>query len=320
MRREIITWSAALVLLLSAFAGTVVILNSSLFSASGFVRSYLEAIQRHDADGALQLAGTEAAGDASSELLVADAMGELSDIQLLDDRTDDQGVHTITYSWTADGDAGESQFSVRRQGTSFGLFSTWAFDESPFGVVQVSVSNATAFTANGVDVVAAAPDQPAPYLVFAPGRYEFSHDSRFLHADPLAVTSSTPGAAVIAPVTVEPTEAFTTQVATELKDYLDACATQTVLLPTDCPFGQPISNRIDTTPQWSIARYPRVVLVRGSEPGTWLMPQTDAAAHLVVEIRSLFDGSVSTFDEDVPFTSSYVVTIVSDKDLIIAAQ
>ena len=66
MRREIITWSVVLAVILGAFGATVVILDSSLYSASGFVRGYLDALSRHDADGALKAAGSIAAGDDAS--------------------------------------------------------------------------------------------------------------------------------------------------------------------------------------------------------------------------------------------------------------
>ena len=134
------------------------------------------------------------------------------------------------------------------------------------------------------------------------------------------MTTSQPGAAVIAPVDLQPTEALIEQVQKELNSYLDDCATQEVLLPTGCPFGEEIANRIVSTPAWSISRYPQVSLQPGTEPGSWLMPSTEAAAHLVVDVRSLFDGSVSTFDEDVPFSSSYVVTFLPNNELLISGQ
>jgi hypothetical protein len=54
--------------------------------------------------------------------------------------------------------------------------------------------------------------------------------------------------------------------------------------------------------------------------GEWTMPQTDAAAHLIVEVKSLFDGTVSTFDEDVPFSVSYLITFLPDDQLLISGQ
>lgn len=320
MRREIITWSIVAAIIVAAFGGTVLVLNATLYSAGGFVRTYLDSLSRRDVDGAMELAGTLAAGDASTELLVAGAMGELSDIRLISDVADAQGTHRVVYSFTAGGREGESTFSVRPQGTLLGLFPTWRFETSPLGVLQVSPLHGTAFTVNGVDVEAAEQDAPSPYLVFTPGSYVLESDSLYLAAKPVSVTSTQPGAAVIAAVDLQPTPALIDQVQRELDDYLDDCAAQTVLLPTGCPFGQEISNRIVGKPAWDIATYPAVTLRPGTEPGTWLMPPTPATAHLVVDVRSLFDGTVSTLDENVQFTSSYLVSFLPDDQLLIAAQ
>jgi hypothetical protein len=320
MRREIITWSVVAAIVLGAFAGTVLILNSTLYSAAGFVRGYLDTLARRDAAGALEMVGEIRATDVSTELLTADAMGELDDIRLLSDTAEPSGVHTVVYSWSAAGAEGETSFQVVRSGTLLGLFSTWEFYQDPLGVMQVTVLHGTEFTANGVDLVAPQQDVPSSYLAFAPGSYELAHDSLFLSAEQSVVTVARPGAAVIAPVDLQPTAAFVDQVSEELNEYLDECATQTVLLPTGCPFGQPMGNRIISTPVWSITSYPEVTLVPGPEPASWFMPPTEAAAHLVVDVRSIFDGSVSVFDEDVPFTTSYLVTFLSDRELLITAQ
>ena len=320
MRREIITWTVVAAIIVAIFGGTVLILNATLYSASGFVRSYLDSLARHDVDGALELAGTVAAGDASDELLVADALGDLSGLTLISDDTDAQGIHRVVYGFTSGGETGQSTFSVRPQGTLLGLFPRWSFESSPLGVLQVTPQHGASFTVNGVEVQAAAPDQPSPYLVFAPGTYVLGGKSTYLEAAPTDVTASQPGAAVIASVKLLPTKAFVAQVQKELNKYLDDCAKQQVLLPTGCPFGEEISNRIVSPPAWSIAHYPKVTLQPGSAPGSWLMPATDAAAHLVVDIRSLFDGTVTTFDEDVPFSSSYVVTFLPDDELLISGQ
>jgi hypothetical protein len=50
------------------------------------------------------------------------------------------------------------------------------------------------------------------------------------------------------------------------------------------------------------------------------MPPTGAAAHLLVDVRSIFDGSVTTFDKDVGFNASYLVTFSPDNQLIITEQ
>ena len=325
MRREIITWSIVAAIILAAFGGTVLILNASLYSASGFVRSYLDALARHDADGALELAGSlnsgdTAAGGASDALLTGSAMGELSDIRAISDEEGPDGVHHVVYSYSADGVTGRSTFAVKRLGTLLAFFPTWAFESSPLAVIQLSVQNGSQFTANGVDLTSPEPAAPAPLNVFAPGTYKISHESTYLSADPITVTTTEPGGVVPAELVVGPNAAFAEQVATELKGHLDECATQEVLQPTGCPFGEIIGNRVVSAPAWSISTYPRVTLAPGPEPGSWLMPPTQAAAHLVVDVRSLFDGSISTFDEDVPFTASYLVTFLPGDELLITAQ
>ncbi|CAN5177283.1 hypothetical protein BH11ACT4_BH11ACT4_10080 [soil metagenome] len=320
MRREIITWSVVLVVILAAFGGTVLILNASLYSASGFVRGYLDSLARHDAEGALELAGEAVSGDASAALLTPRAMGSLSDIKLVGESVDAQGVHTVVYSYLAGGVAGESTFTVVHKGTLLGLFPTWAFETSPLAVIQLTVQHASAFTANGVALESPAPNQSVPYLVFAPGRYDIAHQSTWLQAKTVAVPVTAPATAVRAQLDIEANAAFGKQVQKEVNAYLDDCATQTVLLPTGCPFGESIGNRIVSTPAWRMSSYPPVVILPGAQAGEWLMPPTDAAAHLVVDVKSLFDGSVSTFDEDVPFSVSYRITFLPGGELNIAGQ
>ena len=322
MRREIITWSVALAVIIGGFAGTVAILNSSLYSAAGFVRSYLDALARHDADGARELAEWQlVSGDASEELLVPEAMGELSDIQLVSDQAGADGVHHVVYSYTADGVEGTSAFDVRATGTVLGLFTSWQFATNPYGVVQLTVAHGDEFSIGGMDLVTPEPDVASPYIVFTPGTYEMSHESTFLHGEAIAVTSTQPGGVVDAQLDIEPTQAMIDEVQAQVGAHLtDDCATQVVLLPTGCPFGHPVSNRVDSTPQWSMVEFPPVTLEPGTEPETWRMPPTRGTAHLLVDVKSLFDGSVTTFDEDVEFSASYLVTFLPGDKLLVTAQ
>jgi hypothetical protein len=319
MRRAVITWVIVFGAILAAFGATVLVLNATLYSAAGFVQSYLDALARHDADGALDLANVTIAGDASDELLVAEAMGELGDIHLIGESSDG-GVHRVTFGYSAGGVDGESTFEVERAGALFGIFSSWRFATSPLGTLEITVQHDSGFTANDLTLVAPQQDRPAPYLVFTPGTYELSHDSKFLHADTVAATSTDPAVAVPASIDVQANAVFVKQVQDELNDYLDECVTQEVLLPTGCPFGEEVGNRIVSTPTWSMTSYPQVTIIPAGQPATWLMPPTGAAAHLVVDIKSLFDGSVSTFDEDVPFSASYLITFLPDDELLITAQ
>ncbi|GAA1211685.1 hypothetical protein [Rhodoglobus aureus] len=345
MRRELVTWSVMLGLIMVAFVTTVVVLNSMLFSSDGFVRSYLGALARHDMASALTIADIHLPGEygaasddgsgatpidttgagslllaGSHDLLRPSSLSSLEDIALVEKETNADGTETVTFNFELDGRSAQSTFTVARAGTNFGVFADWDFVTPPLTIVRLTVLNSQEFNANGSDFVSSAQDAPSSYVVLTPSSFDITHKSTFLKAEPIVVSATEPGGTVRARLDVVANAAMISQVQREVDGYLDECATQVVLLPTGCPFGQPMSNRIVTTPEWSIAEYPPVSLSPGSEPSSWLMPATDAAAHLRVDVRSIFDGSVSTFDKDVSFSASYLVTFLPGDQLLITEQ
>ncbi len=320
MRRAIITWTVVAAVVVGAFAGTVVILNSTLYSASGFVKSYLDALSVKDAPGALELAGAGARSTASRAMLEPAGMGDLTSIEFVSESSFAYGVQRVVFSYVAGGKPGQSSFDVQRTGTVLGLFSRWSFATAPYSVVQLSVLNSQDFAANGVDLSTPEQGTAVPLVVFTPTAITITHDSTFLTANPLQVLAAQPGSSVVAALDVRANSALIDQVQREIDDALDGCATQTVLQPTGCPFGQQISNRIASTPQWSMSEYPTVRLVPGREPASWLMPLTTGTAHLAVKVQSLFDGTTSTFDSNVPFSVSYLVTFLPNDKVLITAQ
>ena len=318
MRRELITLSVVLGVILAGFGATVLVLNSTVYSASGFVRTYLDALARHDLAAALELSGTAAVtGDASQALLSRDAMGELSDIRVVSDDEDD-GIHYIVVDYVAGGVPGSTEFEVRRDGTLFGAFNGWAFAQSPLATVQITVQHEREFTANGVDLIGTQ-DVAEPYLVLTPAAIELSYESKFYRAEPVEVLVDKPGGTVDAAVNLQATQAFVDEVQQQINDYLTQCTTQRVLLPAGCPFGETIINRIVTEPVWSMTTFPVVSLVPDGRVATWRVPITAATAHLVVDVQSLFDGSISTFDQDVPFGVQYEVIVQQNGEPLITA-
>lgn len=345
MRRELVTWSVVLGLIIAAFVTTVIVLNSTIYSSSGFVRSYLGALARHDMVSALSIADIHLPGEhgaasddgsgatpidttgagslllaGSHDLLRPSALSALDDIAALEQKSNADGTETVTFTFELDGRSAQSTFTVTRAGTNFGVFADWDFVTPPLAIVRLTVLNSQEFSANGSDFVSTSLDAPSAYVVLTPSSFDITHASTFLKAEPIVVSATEPGGTVRARLDVVANRVMIAQVQREVDGYLDECATQVVLLPTGCPFGQPMSNRIVTTPEWSIAEYPPVSLTPGSEPASWLMPTTDAAAHLRVDVRSIFDGSVSTFDKDVSFSASYLVTFLPEDKLLITAQ
>ena len=320
-RRLAIRWGVVFGVLLLAFAGTVITLNSTLYSASGFVSSYLDALTRHDLDGALDMPGVEHPADALPDLLVPDALGEVTSYSLISDEAVG-GDHTLVFDVRfAGGLQEEVEFWVEHTGQQLGLFSGWQFSRSPIGVLQATPLHAAEFEVNGVAVTSAdGPSQPSRFQVMTPGMYTLTHESKFLEAEPTTVLALTSASVTPAELDIRASDEFVAQVNEELASYLDGCATQQVLQPTDCPFGQTMSNRIEGLPVWSMVLYPQVAIEAAPEPGVWLVPPTPAAAHLTVQVRSLFDGSLSTFDEDVPFEVEYAITFPSGGGLLITPR
>lgn len=342
MRRELITWSVVAAIVLGAFGLTVLVLNNTVYSASGFVQSYLDTLARKDAAGALELIGELDAHDAethdeespadavtddpddteviSDTLLRRAAMSELTDIKLMSDIETTDGIHKVTYSYVADGHAGRTTFDVKATGLQFGLFPRWEFVTGPLSTMYVTVVGDARFSANGIDLVTPTPNDPAGYLVFTPSSIKLNHSTTYLDAEPVTVAVADAGASVPTALMVKPNALMVQQVQEQVNEILDTCATQEVLMPTGCPFGQSMGNRIITAPAWSITQYPEVSLRAGDRSGDWIVPSIPGVAHLLVDVRSLFDGSVSTFDEDVPFSVSYTVAFLPGDELLVTAR
>ena len=320
MRRAMISWTIGFVLLIVAFLVTLGVLNSTIYSAHGFVESYLSALNRHDATTARELPGVVAPGTAATDLLTDGTLGSIAGIHVLRDDSDANGIHTVTFSYRLGGKPKTSSFSVSQTPSFLGLFSRWSFAKSPLATVSVEVLHDTRFRVNGTEATSK-PSKAgtADYIVFAPGLYTFDHKTTYLDAHPVAVSISEPGSVTPVQVNVQANDRFVDDVRGELDKYLKSCATQKVLLPTACPFGKTFDNRAVSTPAWAMKTYPKITIVPDGNSGKWLVPRTNAIAHLNVKVQSLFDGTVTTFNNDVPFPISYRITIAPDNHLTITS-
>ncbi len=312
-------------LLLFAFLGTVTTLNLTVYSAAGFVASYLDAVARGDVDGAVRMPGVTTGARGTDELLAPAALASLTNIRLVRDTDDGNGRHTVLYGYTVGGSAGTSAFVVERSGVRLGVFSAWRFVDSPLSLLRVTVRNgapggADGIAANGVTLPDTTPNGPHSYRVLTPNRVVLSHASRYLTGAKVAALVGRPASVAEATVDIQPNRAFEREVQTELDRFLAACTTQKVLLPTGCPMGTQITDRIQDAPVWSIVRYPVVAIVPGADPGSWQVPETGGLAHLTVTVKSIFDGSLSTIDEDVPFTVRYLITFAPNGSPVVTAQ
>ena len=313
------SWLIGFVLLVAAFFASVAILNATIYSAHGFVSSYLNALNRHDATTARELPGVRAPSGVATNLLTDGALGAIADIRLEHD-TASGSIHSVEYSYKLGSRRESSTYSIVQTSSYLGLFSRWAFEKSPLATVSVAAPHDPRFRVNATDVVSTVKrTQSQPYVVFTPGLYAFDLKTTYLIATPVSVPVTEPASVTPVRVEAEANKVFVTEVSTELHKYYLTCATQTVLLPTACPFGKSFANRVVSTPAWTMVSDPAVTVIPDQTSGHWLVPSAVGVAHLVVKVQSLYDGSISTFDADVSFTVSYTITIDPNNHLTITA-
>jgi hypothetical protein len=321
MRRAVISWAVVFALLVAGFVASIVAFNSDLYSAHGFVQSYLETLARKDADAALAFPGVVAPTNSDTDLLTDSALGSITDIHFVKETSTTAGNRLVSFSYRLAGRDHQTQFTVAPNGTRLGLFSRWKFVESPLATVSVTVQHESDFSVNAFTDTTGNPDGTAKsFVVFSPGIYVFNHESTYLSATDISLAVSNVGEVDRVTVEVHANINFVLATIDGIHDFLDDCAAQHVLMPTGCPFGESITNRINDFPQWTIVTYPDVSLEPESETGSWLVAHAAGTAHIVVEQKSVFDGSLSPIDKDVPFTSDYTIIIGPNNRLTVSAQ
>jgi hypothetical protein len=325
--RTVLNWSAAVALVIVLFVAAVITLNLTVFSASGFVTTYLQTLSAGDIQGALGMPGVHLPhpvemGSPEAALLDSTAVGSIDDIHLVDDVEDSAGTHHVTMAYTLLGAGRTSQmatteFDVKSTGVMFAVFNHWTFTKSPVATLTVQVQNASTATVGTRELTASDLDAPngafsatRDFSILVPGLYVTKHSSPYLDSEVQKVAAITPGASERAVVAATPTAEFESAVQKQVNSFLAACATQSKLFPAGCPFSKSIDDRIVGEPAWSIGADPTIKIVADAK--TWVVAQCQGVAHITVDVESLFDGTVSTLDEDVPFTVSYSLVLAPD--------
>ncbi|MGW8482764.1 hypothetical protein ACWGJP_06470 [Microbacterium sp. NPDC055903] len=302
-------------------------LYQQFYSPAAFVERYLSLLSTGQAADALQVPGVavdrealSAAGidpSASEALLRSTALAPLTDIEIAAQETTD-GVTAVSVTYRANGHEGASTFQVVQEGW-IGVAPRWRFSESPLAAVRLTLHGADEFRVNSFTLQrgqvsasggSADPSEALPMLVFTPGVYSVTVETAISSSPGVSVLADSPLTATPVDVQATATPEFVGVVQQRVEEFLTGCTTQEVLQPTACPFGFEVRNRIDGVPTWSIVQQPQIAV----EPdgSSWVIPTTDAVAHIEVDIRSLFDGSIEHVSEDVPFQVNGAITILAD--------
>jgi hypothetical protein len=315
------------VLLIGAAFAAWGVIERQFYSPSAFVERYVALLSEGRAADALTVPGVAvtsaelaAAGlppTASEALLRSAALAPISDVRVVSQEQDGD-ITRVTIEYRARGYEGTTTFSVERDG-SIGPAPTWRFARSPLAVMNLGVTGSMVFDVNGFEIDKrqvspdgdeADPAAPVSLLVFSPGLYSVSVDTPISSTPGVAVLSDSPFRAIPVNVQAQPTEEFLGVVQEKVEEFLTSCATQKVLQPSGCPFGFFVQDRIVSLPEWAIVRQPTVAV----EPNgaDWSILPAEAAAHIDVDIRSLFDGRVRPVSEDVPFIVKGTIRVSAD--------
>ena len=93
-------------------------------------------------------------------------------------------------------------------------------------------------------------------------------------------------------------------------EVLQQCTTQSVLQPTGCPFGYAVPNCVVDGPTWSMVKGPAITLEPVDEG--WKIPPASATAHVTLDVKLLYDGTLSHVDQDVPFQVDGTIRFLPD--------
>ena len=286
---------------------SVLLVNRSLYSPEGVVRSYFAALEAGDASSARALSGVVSPDFDRDQLVLLQAAAYTPPSQVSVSAATVVGERaTVEASFVLDGSKEQATFALVAEPPLWGVFEQWRFSEPPLGQLQVTVKHDTSFQVGEIGEVdirsypggrAEAFSASATFPVFVGAGYEVYRASSLLTAKPVRVTVADSDLREVA-LEVATTPQFVAKVQEEIDEALDECVAQTVLMPTGCPFGYATENRWVGAASWSMATNPVITIVPGED--SWLATG-EGVARVSGTIQSLFDGSTTPVEIDREF-------------------
>ena len=294
---------------------SVLLVNRTLYSPEGVVRSYFAALETGDASSARALPGVLAPGVDREQLVLLQAGAytppsqvSVSTVAVVDRKA------TVEASFMVDGTAERATFTLVAEPPLWGVFDQWRFAEPPLGGLQVTVTHDTNFQVGEIGEVdirsypggrAEAFSASATFPVFVGAGYEVYRATSLLTAEPLSVTVTDSRLREVA-LDVAATPQFVAKVQDEIDEALDKCVAQTVLMPAGCPFGYATENRWVGDASWSMVTNPIIAIVPGEV--SWLATG-NGVARISGTVQALFDGTASPVEVDREFSLAVPVLV-----------
>ena len=186
-----------------------------------------------------------------------------------------------------------STFALREVG-GWSPLAEWRFDVDPLATVSLSSTTVAPFSVNG-----AVGGQHA--YTFVPVIAEVGSGSKWFDADPVAISATNSAAVYFASLAFTPTAQLTSEVNTEVRDYLDKCAAQKTLVPKKCPFAGFTAQKIVEGPVWTMNDYPSVDIA--AKDGEWRV-SGEGTVRLDVSLVDFATEKTEKFSEVLSFTIS----------------
>lgn len=309
-------WLLGLMLAVAAAIVAVNVVNDTVASPQQPVREYMEALKAGDGGRALGL--LQAAVPPSNAAMLdgpalQTAASRVAGISIGEAEERPDARVMVPMEYTIDGSRLRTEFLLKKTGTEWLFFNTWAFVPSRLPTIDITIVNASEATVNGVDVNM--PNGRNSFAVFYPGEYEATVDGQYFSAPAIRATVTARDAPV-APLNLltQATDKLKTDVTAKVKEFLDGCAAQAAeeqKLQPDCPFYYASNNRVlDGSIKWSVTEYPNVSI----EPfdGRWVVAPLDGKAKVEALQQNLFTGAWYPLDEEVDFSFTTRLDVAGD--------
>jgi hypothetical protein len=287
--------------IVALWLASVLVINQTVNSPSGYVSSYLSALESENYGLAASIAGLPEVPR------VTPLSGELDNASVVSQALLPNGDVVVTTNYQLGGSDESTSFVLRASEPILGFFTTYEFVRPPSARLELSVVGDNRVMVNDTELAIARLGVPPRTSVLVPGIYEGSFKSEWVSSDTTRVLVNEIGSTSSMRVVIEPTPRLIDTTRDALTSYLDDCARTGVLQPVSCPFGITISDRVLGAPRWSIIDYPTVSLRLGADRVTWSLVATGGLAEVSAEVQSLFDGELETTRDTVTFTVLGVV-------------
>ncbi|GAA4283578.1 hypothetical protein GCM10022261_11090 [Brevibacterium daeguense] len=283
-------FAAALVVVLTV--ASVPLLNVLVYSPARTVSRYLSAVENGDAARALGLlaAPETATTDALDAQVLANAPSLPHQIDIVDSEVEDSTA-TVTARYNLGNSSHESEFSLVKAGSAFGLYDRWLIRIDEWPRISLNVRGSQSAQINGVS----APVDRGPIPVLFPVAYDVGFNADYLRSEITRTELLNPGAVAEVTLHPAPTEELRQEVQRQVNAQLDTCAEAKTLLPAGCTFGYETNHQILGDVSWRVVRYPEVKL--SSEGSELVVTETEAELEITGRYRDIVTAYESDFTE-----------------------